>query len=69
VSTLSTQALGRWLLDQGLTDTASIQLDPISGGQSNPTYRLTAGSRRLVLRKRPRASCCPRLTPSIANTG
>lgn len=59
MSTLSTQALGRWLLDQGLTDTASIQLDPISGGQSNPTYRLTAGSRRLVLRKRPAGKLLP----------
>lgn len=59
MNALSTQALGRWLWDKGLTDTASIQLDPISGGQSNPTYRLTAGSRRLVLRKRPAGKLLP----------
>jgi aminoglycoside phosphotransferase (APT) family kinase protein len=59
MSTFSTQALGRWLLDQGVTDTASIQLDPISGGQSNPTYRLTAGRCRFVLRKRPEGKLLP----------
>ena len=59
MNALSTQALGSWLRARGLIDTASIQLDPISGGQSNPTYRLVAGSRRLVLRKRPAGKLLP----------
>ena len=59
MNALSTQALGRWLLTQGLVDTPSIRLDPISGGQSNPTYRLVAGSRRFVLRKRPAGKLLP----------
>jgi len=59
MNAMSTQALGSWLEARGLIDTSSIQLDPISGGQSNPTFRLTADSRRFVLRKRPAGKLLP----------
>lgn len=32
---------------------ASVNFDRISGGQSNPTYRVTLGDRRMILRKQP----------------
>src|ERR1700689_1926770 len=34
-------------------DGASFHLERISGGQSNPTYFVTVGNRRLVMRKKP----------------
>ena len=45
--------LGEYLLAQGLTPTPEVQLTPLSGGQSNPTYVLTSGDLRLVLRTKP----------------
>lgn len=36
-----------------------LQLERISGGQSNPTYFVTSGSRRLVLRKQPPGKLLP----------
>ncbi|MBV0891541.1 phosphotransferase family protein [Paracoccus sp. Z118] len=45
-------ALGPWLRDRlGMTGEPEIQ--PIAGGQSNPTWFVTMGGRRLVLRKQP----------------
>ncbi|WP_218511671.1 phosphotransferase [Variovorax sp. dw_308] len=37
----------------GLPVTGSLQLSPLTGGQSNPTFRLTTADRTYVLRKRP----------------
>lgn len=39
--------------------TASMRLERISGGQSNPTYFVDHGSRRMVLRKKPAGNILP----------
>lgn len=45
--------LRAWL-DEVMPDTrGSLEIERIGGGQSNPTYFVTAGSRRMVLRKQP----------------
>ena len=36
-----------------------VELTPFAGGQSNPTYKLTAGSQRYVLRKKPAGVLLP----------
>lgn len=55
-----------------------ISLRPISGGQSNPTFFLDSGDRRLVLRKRPAGELLPsahavdreyRVQAALAGTG
>ena len=49
-------------------DGAYFHLERISGGQSNPTYFVTVGNRRLVMRKKPgRRDAAVRRTPSTAN--
>jgi aminoglycoside phosphotransferase (APT) family kinase protein len=42
-----------YLHAQGFRFTEPLQIKPISGGQSNPTYILQAGNLQLVLRKKP----------------
>ncbi len=46
-------------LGQKLGARGAMQLEPISGGQSNPTYFLTFADRRLVLRKQPDGPILP----------
>ncbi|WP_104654728.1 phosphotransferase family protein [Ralstonia insidiosa] len=46
-------ALGAWLRDQGLAGSSTVQVSPLSGGQSNPTFMVDAGNDRYVLRKKP----------------
>ncbi|MGQ7842837.1 phosphotransferase family protein [Granulosicoccus sp. 3-233] len=41
------------VLDERLGTADLVELERISGGQSNPTYFVTHGTRRLVLRKQP----------------
>lgn len=48
-------ALRRWL-DANVGPGEGLGLEPIPGGQSNPTYYLTAGGRSMVLRKQPAGS-------------
>ena len=51
---LPVEALGDYLRAQGLIDAAPMQWRQLAGGQSNPTYRITAGDGRdYVLRKQP----------------
>lgn len=45
--------LQKYLKDQGLSQGEAVQLQPLSGGQSNPTYRMQVGAQQLVLRKQP----------------
>lgn len=46
--------LGDYLRAQGLAGSAhTVQATPLSGGQSNPTFRVTAGVQNYVLRKKP----------------
>nr|WP_240964952.1 phosphotransferase family protein [Acidovorax sp. SRB_24] len=44
---------------QGLAGSEAIQVAPLSGGQSNPTFRVTAGAREYVLRKKPAGQLAP----------
>ena len=71
-------ALGSWLranVDAGIGD---LVVEQYQGGQSNPTYRLTAGDRRYVLRRKPPGKLLPsahavdrefRVMSALAGTG
>ena len=45
--------LRTWLRAQGLIGHAELRVNPLTGGQSNPTFLLTAGAEEFVLRKKP----------------
>lgn len=45
--------LSQWLRDQGLKFDGELVISPLSGGQSNPTYRIGAGEQQWVLRRKP----------------
>lgn len=53
------QALGRWMQEHFPDPTARLSLKPIAGGQSNPTYFVDWGARRMVLRKKPSGPILP----------
>ncbi len=53
------QRLGEYLVQQGVTSTASVQPSLLTGGQSNPTYRLQVGQEQLVVRKKPPGDLLP----------
>ena len=55
----NTDALAGWLRERGLIGGAPLQVTRLSGGQSNPTYRLESGGARLVLRKQPPGQLLP----------
>ena len=71
-------ALASWLranVDAGIGD---LVVEQYQGGQSNPTYRLTAGARRYVLRRKPPGKLLPsahavdrefRVMSALAGTG
>ena len=71
-------ALASWLranVDAGIGD---LVVEQYQGGQSNPTYRLTAGDRRYVLRRKPPGKLLPsahavdrefRVMSALAGTG
>ena len=48
-----TEALARWMSGALALDTASLVADKFPGGQSNPTYHVSAGGRDYVLRRKP----------------
>lgn len=50
---LDTQAMHAYLQRQGLCGAQPLQVSVLSGGQSNPTYRIQSGQTQLVLRKQP----------------
>jgi len=52
-------ALARWMHQQGLLDRAELTARSLTGGQSNPTFRLTSGSQQFVLRKKPPGPLLP----------
>lgn len=56
---IDTTALARYLGAHVTGMGASLTLRPIAGGQSNPTFFLDSGDRRLVLRKRPGGALLP----------
>ena len=45
--------LQAWLQAQGCIGSTSIEVTRLTGGQSNPTYLLSSGDQRWVLRKQP----------------
>lgn len=45
--------LGDWLRSQGILEREALSCQPLTGGQSNPTFLLSSGSQQLVLRKKP----------------
>ena len=71
-------ALAAWLranVDEGIR---SLDVEQFQGGQSNPTYRVTAGNRRYVLRRKPPGKLLPsahaidreyRVMSALADTG
>lgn len=53
MSDLDEAKLGAWLRERGLSTIPSMRITKFAGGQSNPTYRVEAGARSLVLRRKP----------------
>lgn len=47
------EVLADWLRAQGMIEGTMLSCQPLTGGQSNPTYLLTSGTQQLVLRKKP----------------
>ena len=58
MSDLNEAALTGWL-EQRFPGESGLSLERISGGQSNPTWFLTWGNRRMVLRKKPGGELLP----------
>src|SRR5258705_11625886 len=56
---IDTQGLARYLSERLEGDWSGMQIEQFIGGQSNPTYLLTAGDHRYVLRKRPHGRLLP----------
>lgn len=54
-----TGALARFLRDAGVADAGDVNVLQYQGGQSNPTYRVTAGGRDMVLRRKPPGALLP----------
>jgi len=51
--------LADWMKNQGIIDQAVLTAKPLTGGQSNPTFLLTSGKQKLVLRKKPPGPLLP----------
>lgn len=75
---LDAKALAVYLAERLDGNWADLRIEQFVGGQSNPTYLLTAGSRRYVLRKRPHGTLLPsahaidreyRVMSALAETG
>ena len=58
-ATLPLGPLTDYLRAQGLVGAEPIEVAPLSGGQSNPTFRITAGENAYVLRKKPAGLLAP----------
>ena len=52
-SAFDSSALAEYLRAEGLIGTGQLEISQLSGGQSNPTYRLSAGHWQAVLRTKP----------------
>lgn len=51
--------LADWMKSQGIVEQNALTIKPLTGGQSNPTFLLTSGSQKLVLRKKPPGTLLP----------
>lgn len=58
-ATLPLGPLTDYLRAQGLVGAEPIEVAPLSGGQSNPIFRITAGENAYVLRKKPAGLLAP----------
>ncbi len=47
------EVLADWLRGQGIIEHGALSCQPLTGGQSNPTFLLKNGKQELVLRKKP----------------
>ena len=56
---VDTARVGEYLKEVGLSDSSSVLLQAIAGGQSNPTYLLTSGAFKCVLRTKPAGQLLP----------
>jgi aminoglycoside phosphotransferase (APT) family kinase protein len=75
---IEARSLAVWLRANVDADIGEIVVEQYQGGQSNPTYRLTAGERRYVLRRKPPGKLLPsahavdrefRVMSALAETG
>ena len=55
------QKLLDWMIQhiEGISEVKSLEVKQFEGGQSNPTFLLTVGSRKIVLRKKPEGDLLP----------
>ena len=53
------QRLGAYLYEAGVTPDRTVTATLLTGGQSNPTYRLQSGAQHFVLRKKPSGDLLP----------
>ena len=58
MNTPNLDALTSWFTAK-LPNETGLTIEPISGGQSNPTLFVTFGSKRMVLRKKPDGPILP----------
>ena len=51
--------LAEWIKSQGIIDHVQLDAKALTGGQSNPTFLLSSGKQKLVLRKKPPGALLP----------
>lgn len=59
LDTLALQRLGAYLHQEGITPSPVVEAVLLTGGQSNPTYKLSSGTEQFVLRKKPVGDLLP----------
>ena len=78
VHSIDSTALGSWLRANVDAEIGDLVVEQYQGGQSNPTYRITAGAQRYVLRRKPPGKLLPsahavdrefRVMSALAGTG
>ena len=59
--TFNQKQLLDWMIQhvEGISEVTSLEVKQFEGGQSNPTFLLTVGSRKIVLRKKPEGDLLP----------
>jgi aminoglycoside phosphotransferase (APT) family kinase protein len=55
----ATDRLGAWMAEHVAGFRGPLEIEQFRGGQSNPTFRLTAGGKRYVLRRKPPGKLLP----------
>jgi len=52
-STPDTNVLAAYMREHGITKSNTVAVEKFAGGQSNPTFKVTAGNQNFVLRRKP----------------